>query len=167
MKSSLYMPIAIGKLQGKETEKESKRAEWIIKLSNLGFYLGTLAWFLGSAITGKFAWRMLTSLPLTYVFTIFLISLARIEGFISKFDTRQQYKPNYRLVIINKVIFIFELLVQLLIVGESFFVDSDAVDSETEFDCRVSVSITITYWLSWIANILSTSITSYMNLNFS
>ena len=88
MKSSLYMPIAIDKSQGMDTENNSRRADRIIMLSNLGFYLGLLVWFLGSAITGKFAWRMLTSIPLTYVFTIFLISLARIEGFLKKFDQR-------------------------------------------------------------------------------
>ena len=68
---------------------------------------------------------------------------------------------------INKAIFIFELFVQLLISGESYFVNSEMDDAATVKECRVAISITITYWLSWIANILSACITSYMNLIFS
>ena len=178
MMASLQMPIAI-KLFNEDYERESladanfsmemRRVRNIKWLANLTFCMIAVAWFTVSTVTGMFVWRMSIDMVWLYITTVYIASLLKIRKMINKVNKTERLRPNHDLMRMNLATFIFEWLVYLnVFVVATQVSDSSGNDDYIHVsDCRITVTFEILYWFLWVALILRTCITSYMNVKFS
>ena len=107
------MPIAI-KLFTDEEEVDGKeksraiRCRWLV---NLAFFVLAISWFVTSAVTGDFSWRMRINVLFFFVTVIFVVSLLRIRRLISTVNFSERLSPNHCLMNLNLVTFASECLI--------------------------------------------------------
>ena len=126
MMASLTMPIAV-KLFNEEVGddidgdsnrdtdyfKDKRRVKYIKWLAHLTFCVLTMIWFIGSAVTGSFIWRMGDNVLWLFIMTVFLTALLRIKSMITKMNTNEKLKPNHTLMNINLITFSIEWIISL------------------------------------------------------
>ena len=161
------MPMAIDMFTGEKlNEKDKRRATLIIRYSNVAFYTLALAWFLVSAITGNFVWRMSVNLCFFFITFVFMISLIRINRFISQINSRKQFKANTNLMSVNLITFAIEAILFLISFVLSMY-DESASDVTTTQDCRILMTLYFNYWVQGLALATRICVTCYMNVQFS
>ena len=111
LSASLTMPIALNWIRNYcEIEAAEKRVKSILSVVNVAFYVLLILWFLVSAVTGKFLWRMSVNLLSLFTTVIYVVSLLRIKRIISQINNRQQFKPNIFLMNLNLYTFALEVV---------------------------------------------------------
>jgi hypothetical protein len=99
---------------------------------------------------------------------VFLVSLLRIKRLIKELRKQDSYKSNNCLLNLNLISFAFEALVFAVLGVLAFFDDRAKEDSDfTTRECRFIMSFDIAYYFLWVAFLMRTLITTYMNTKFS
>ena len=132
----------------------------------MAFTLLTAVWFVISALTGSFVWRMGIDMLFFFITTVFLVALLKIKKMILSVNKTNKFKPNVALMNWNFCLFAFESLIYLIVFILATQVSNSNGDKDTS-ECRVIVSFDVSYWFLWLALISRTAITSYMNVKFS
>ena len=128
----------------------------------------TFAWFVASATTGKYQWREGVNVLFFIEAILFFWSLLRIRKFIKAINSRNELKPNDRLMNINLLTIAFEWLFFFGNFVMAFSKDAPPPDKNyTNEQCVKIIIFDVSYWMHWVAHIASTAVTCYMNLQFS